>query len=127
MKKTYSISELSREFGVTPRTLRYYEDKGLLRPVRKGSTRIYSERDRTRILLTIRGKRIGLTLSECREIIDMHNPEAPSDTHQLLYLIRKICEHRTTFLGKINDLEATLKVMNEVEQRCIDQLLNSTT
>ena len=87
MKKTYSISELSREFGVTPRTLRHYEDKGLLSPVRRGSTRVYSERDRTRILLTIRGKRIGLSLEECREIIEMHNPEAPSDSHQLLYLI----------------------------------------
>ena len=125
MKKSYSISELSREFSVTPRTLRYYEDKGLLKPARRGSTRIYSEGDRTRILLTIRGKRIGLSLDECREIIDMHDPEAPGDSRQLLYLIRKICEHRNIFLDKINDLEATLKVMNEVEKKCVEQLLNS--
>ena len=55
----------------------------------------------------------------------MHNPKAPSDSRQLLYLIRKICEHRGIFLDKINDLEATLKVMNEVEKKCIEQLLNS--
>lgn len=127
MSQTYSISKLSKEFDVTARTIRFYEDKGLVEPKRRGSTRIYSERDRTRLLLTIRGKRIGLSLEECKEIIDMHDNESTDDAHQLLYLIRKICDHRNNLLGKINDLEVTLKEMNEVEKRCIEQLLNGAT
>src|SRR5437868_14172841 len=70
----YSISELAREFDVTPRAIRFYEDQGLLAPRRDGQRRIYTPRDRTRLKLTLRGKRLGLTLSEIRELIDMYEP-----------------------------------------------------
>ena len=86
MTENYSIKQLSREFEITPRALRFYEDKGLLTPERKGSTRVYTERDRTRLLLTLRGKRLGFSLEECKEIIDMYDPAQPDDTRQLLRL-----------------------------------------
>src|SRR5687767_15868275 len=70
----FSISELAQEFDVTPRAIRFYEDQGLLAPRREGQRRIYTPRDRTRLKLTLRGKRLGLTLSEIRELIDMYEP-----------------------------------------------------
>src|SRR5207244_4580385 len=73
-RSEFSISELAREFDVTPRAIRFYEDQGLLAPRRHGQRRIYTPRDRTRLKLTLRGKRLGLTLSEIRELIDMYEP-----------------------------------------------------
>src|SRR3981081_772005 len=70
----FSISELAREFDVTPRAIRFYEAEGLISPRRDGQRRIYAPRDRTRLKLTLRGKRLGLTLSEIRELIDMYEP-----------------------------------------------------
>src|SRR5882762_6796626 len=70
----FSISDLAREFDITPRAIRFYEDQGLLAPRREGQRRIYTPRDRTRLKLTLRGKRLGLTLSEIRELIDMYEP-----------------------------------------------------
>ena len=78
----FSISELAQEFDVTPRAIRFYEDQGLLAPRREGQRRIYTPRDRTRLKLTLRGKRLGLTLAEIRELIDMY--ESPADTAQQL-------------------------------------------
>ena len=73
---TYSITELAREFQMTPRAIRYYEDHGLLAPERKGMQRVYSKRDRTRLKLTLRGKRLGLSLAEIRELINMYDTTA---------------------------------------------------
>ncbi len=72
-ERTYSISELAREFGVTPRALRFYEDKGLLTPRRDGMNRVYLSRDRARLVLILRGKRVGLSLIEIKEILDLYN------------------------------------------------------
>lgn len=72
-KDTYSITELRREFGVSARTLRFYEDKGLLRPARDGQTRLFSYRDRARLKLILRGKRVGFSLTEIKEILDLYN------------------------------------------------------
>ena len=123
MKQTYSITELSREFDATPRTLRFYEDQGLLNPGRRGTTRVYSDRDRTRLKLAMRGRRLGLTVEECKEIIDMYDPSRPRNARQLLRLCEKIREHRATLLGKFRDIEATLNAMDEVERRCLEELL----
>ena len=101
MDQAYSINTLSRDFNVTPRTLRFYEDKGILSPTRRGTTRLYSEKDRTRLKLTLRGKRLGLKLEECREIIDMYDPARPDDSRQLLKLCEKIREHRVDLINKI--------------------------
>ena len=123
MKQTYSITELSREFDTTPRTLRFYEDQGLLNPGRRGTTRVYTERDRTRLKLAMRGRRLGLTVEECKEIIDMYDPSRPRNSRQLLRLCEKIREHRATLLEKVRDIEATLNAMDEVERRCLEELL----
>ena len=123
MKGTYSIAELSREFDVTPRALRFYEGKGLLSPARRGTTRVYSDRERTRLKLVLRGIRLGFSLEECREIMDMYDPSRRLNTRQLLRLCAKIREHRNTLLAKMRDMEATLSAMDEVECRCLDALL----
>ena len=121
----YSIQELAEQFNVTPRALRFYESKGLLAPAKRGQTRIYSERDKTRLLLTLRGKKLGFSLDECREIIDMYDPSQPDDTRQLLRLCQKITQHRSDLLEKMNAMEATLKLMDEVERKCLDKLVTT--
>ncbi len=119
----YSIQEVSREFDVTPRALRFYEDKGLIAPARRGTTRRYSDRDRTRLRLALRGIRLGFSLEECREIIDLYDPQQPGGARQLLRLCDKIREHRAELLHKLRDIEATLGTMGEVEARCLAELL----
>lgn len=118
MGRTYSISELAEEFDVTTRTLRFYEDKGLLKPQRRGTTRIYRERDRVRLRLALRGKRLGFSLDECREIIEMYDPIRGDRLSQLKRLQEKITEHRAILLAKREDLNATLKNMAEIEALC---------
>ncbi len=121
--QAYSIQQLSREFEVTPRALRFYEDKGLLTPARRGTTRLYSDRDRIRLRLALRGKRLGFSLEECREIIDMYDPRQPSGARQLLRLCDKIREHRSELLQKLRDIEATMVMMDEVEAKCFAELM----
>ncbi len=121
--QAYSIQQLSREFAVTPRALRFYEDKGLLTPARRGTTRLYSDRDRIRLRLALRGKRLGFSLEECREIIDMYDPRQPSGARQLLRLCDKIREHRSELLQKLRDIEATMVMMDEVEAKCFAELM----
>ena len=123
----YSIQNLAEQFNVTPRALRFYESKGLLAPAKRGQTRIYSERDKTRLLLTLRGKKLGFSLEECREIIDMYDPSQSSNTQQLIRLCQKITEHRSALLEKMNAMEATLKLMDEVERKCLDKLMENTS
>ena len=123
MDSRYSIQQLAREFAVTPRALRFYEDKGLITPARRGQTRLYSDRDRTRLRLALRGKRLGFSLEECREIIDMYNPKQSGGPRQLLRLCDKIREHRADLLQKLRDVEATLGMMGEVEAKCLAALL----
>jgi DNA-binding transcriptional MerR regulator len=121
--QTFSIQQLSREFGVTPRALRFYESKGILHPARRGQTRLFSERDRTRLKLVLRGKRLGFSLEECLEIMDMYDPMHPRNPLQLLRLCEAIRGHRATLLAKMRDIEATLAAMNEVEQKCLEELM----
>ncbi len=125
MNQPYTIKTLSRDFEITPRALRFYEDKGILNPTRRGTTRLYSERDRTRLKLTLRGKRLGLKLEECREIIDMYDPTQPNDSLQLLRLCEKIREHRASLLTKIKDIEETLQAMDDVEGKCLSKLIKN--
>jgi DNA-binding transcriptional MerR regulator len=124
-QKTYSISELAKEFDVSTRTIRYYEEKGYLRPRRDGQKRIYSAADRTRIRLILRGKRIGMSLEECIEIIDMYNPGQDS-SEQLKALIERVAERRAALEQQREDLEATLSALDEVELHCRDALAQKT-
>lgn len=121
MTTTYSISDLSREFTITTRTIRFYEDKGLLSPQRRGQTRIYSSTDRTRLKLILRGKRLGLTLEESREIIDMYNPGG-SNSEQLNTLVNKIHERRALLQQQLRDIESMMSDLNEAETRCLQAL-----
>ena len=118
----YSISELSRDLGVTPRTLRFYESRGIITPRRQGTTRIYSERDRVRLTLALRGRRVGLSVDEIRQVIDMYDPGQPDDPRQTVFLLEKIREHRRELINKINDINDTLKAMDEIEARTMAAL-----
>ncbi len=119
--KSYSISELSQEFDVTTRTLRFYEEKGLLAPTRKGQSRIYAARDRARLKLILRGKRLGLTLDESRDIILMYDSTS-TNKKQMQALIKKIREKRMQLQQQLNDLEVMLVDLNGWEERCMAEL-----
>ena len=123
MDQALSIAELAEAFGVTPRTLRFYEQKGILKPVRHGRSRLYSERDKIRLKLTLRGKRLGFTLNECINIINMYDSSPSAENLQLLHLCQKIREHRTQLISKMKDIEATLVAMDSVEEQCLTQLM----
>ncbi len=104
---TFSIGELAREFDLTTRAIRFYEDCGLLGPKRSGRHRVYTARDRTRLKLTLRGKRLGLTLAEVKELVDMY--ESPRDTHaQLTKFLAVLAAHRMQLEQQMADLHATL-------------------
>ncbi|MFN3402115.1 MAG: MerR family transcriptional regulator [Ferrovibrio sp.] len=113
---SYSIADLAREFGVTPRTIRHYEDQGLLSPARVGTQRIYSKRDRTRLKLTLRGKRLGLSLAEIRELIDMYDT-AP-ETSQLARFLEVLARQRAKLEQQREDIEAVLAEIDVLEAQC---------
>jgi DNA-binding transcriptional MerR regulator len=123
----YSIQELAREFNITPRAIRFYEDKGLINPKRQGVTRVFSERDRIRLGLTLRSKRLGFSLEEINEIIDMYDPAGPDDPAQLMRLWQKVHEHRKILVSKINDIKDILIVIDQVEQRVLQTLMDRQT
>lgn len=116
---TYTIGELAREFDITPRTIRFYEDQGLLAPTRTGAggrQRVYSHRDRTRLKLTLRGKRLGLSLSEVRNLIEMY--DSPSGTvTQLESFLAVLDRHRATLEQQLRDLKETLAEIDTHETR----------
>ena len=112
---TYTIGELAREFDLTTRAIRFYEDCGLLQPQRRGRQRIYSPRDRTRLKLTLRGKRLGFTLSEVKDLVDMY--ESPRDTQaQLKKLLAVLAVHRAQLEQQMSDLHVTLDELRAHEK-----------
>ncbi len=121
MSRQYSISELAAEFDITTRSIRFYEEKGLLRPTRNGQTRIYSAADRTKLRLILRGKRLGLSLEESRDIIEMYDPQR-DNSPQLQRLIDKIREKREMLQRQLRDIETLLQDLDDAEARCIDAL-----
>ena len=117
----FSISELAREFDITPRAIRFYEDQGLITPRREGQRRIYTARDRTRLKLTLRGKRLGLTLSEIRELIDMYEP-GRDERPQLERFLSVLESHKASLLQQRADIEAQLTELDAFEKRVRKQL-----
>ena len=117
MSEAYGIAELAREFGVTTRTIRYYEDKGLLSPRRKGQRRVYAPRDRVRLRLIMRGKRLGFSLDEIRELIDLYDVD-PSEATQLRHFLDKISEHKAVLVRQQADIAETLSEMRRIEVQC---------
>lgn len=114
---TFTISDLSREFEVTPRTIRHYEDQGLLFPRRAGLQRVYSKRDRTRLKLTLRGKRLGLSLAEIKALIDMYD-SARDESGQLLKFLAALTQRRAALERQREDIEALLTEINGFEKQC---------
>ncbi|MCK5275802.1 MAG: MerR family DNA-binding transcriptional regulator [Alphaproteobacteria bacterium] len=113
----FSIGVLAREFRVTTRTIRYYEDEGLLSPERRGQKRVYGPRERVRLRLILRGKRLGFSIAEIREILDMYQSE-PGEAGQLRHLIGKIAERRAALERQRADIDQTMADMAEIEARC---------
>ncbi len=120
----FSIGELASEFDVTPRAIRFYEDHGLLAPKRAGQRRIYSPRDRTRLKLTLRGKRLGLSLSEIRELVDMYEP-GRDERPQLQRFLAVLAAHQASLLQQRMDIEAQLTELQQFEKKIRKQLKRS--
>ncbi len=117
MSETYGIAELAREFDVTTRTIRFYEDKGLLAPLREGQRRVYAPRDRVRLRLIMRGKRLGFSLQEIRQLIDLYDVD-PSEVTQLRHFLDKIHQRKETLTGQQKDIAETLAEMERIEAQC---------
>lgn len=109
----YSVTELARDLGVTPRTLRFYEDKGLLEPRRIGTTRVYSHRDRGRLALILRGKRLGFSLREIREWLDMYEAD-PGQVRQMQVLVDKVGARIAALEQQRRDIDATLNELHDI-------------
>ena len=118
---TLRISDLAQEFDITTRTIRFYEEKGLLTPIREGGSRLYSPADRVKLKLILRGKRLGFTLEESREIIDLYDP-AKGNTEQLQKMIGVIRDKRRQLEQQLLDLEGMMLDLRDSEQRCLDAL-----
>ena len=115
--KSFTITELAAEFDVTPRAIRFYEDVGLLEPQRAGRNRVYSQRERTRLKLTLRGKRLGLSLQEIKQLVDMY--DSPSDTApQLEAFLSVLRNHRKQIELQLEDIRVTLEEIAQHEARC---------
>lgn len=127
MATTYTISDLAKEFDLTTRAIRFYEDMGLLQPERTGSAgrnRVYSPRDRTRLRLTLRAKRLGLSLTEAKEIIDLY--DSPRDTGvQLRKFLDVLALHRKQLEAQLGDLQANLEEVREHEKDARTLLLKA--
>jgi|TARA_B110001469_G_scaffold127379_1_gene148036 DNA-binding transcriptional MerR regulator len=115
---TFTISQLSQEFGITTRSIRFYQDQGLLCPKRDGQKRIYTARDRTWLKLILRGKRLGLTLAEIRQLLDLYDSSASNNDQQLLIFIDKIQLRKAALKQQMLDISALQKELDEAEQRC---------
>jgi DNA-binding transcriptional MerR regulator len=118
---TWTITELADEFGVTLRTVRHYEDVGLISPERRGTSRLFHTRDRIRLQLILRGKRLGFSLPEIRTIVNMYD-EQPGEAGQLRYLIEQIDVRRAELEQMRRDIDETMAELDRVEARCREDL-----
>lgn len=121
---TYSISDLSRELDITTRAIRFYEEQGLLAPERRGLERIYSARDKVTLKLILRGKRIGFSLAECRELIDLYDP-AGGNARQLNSMLAKIAERRAQLEQQVLDIQQMHLELDTAQERCEQALANT--
>jgi DNA-binding transcriptional MerR regulator len=115
-RETWSIAELAAEFDVTLRTIRFYEDLGLISPARRGTQRVFGSRDRIRLKLILRGRRLGMTLDEIRTIIDMYDA-APGEVGQLHYLLEQLDARRADLEERRRDIEESLVELDRVEAK----------
>ncbi|MCB1446348.1 MAG: MerR family DNA-binding transcriptional regulator [Rhizobiaceae bacterium] len=121
MTKLYSITEMTREFDISTRTLRFYEDEGLIHPERRGRTRLYRPADRHLIAQILRGRRIGFTIAEIREIVQVYN-EPPGEVGQLKLLMKKVEEKRDSLRQKRKDIDETIDELDSIEEACLNRM-----
>ncbi len=117
----FSISDLAREFGITPRTIRFYEDRGLISPQREGRTRVFTRRDRTRLKLALRGKRLGFSLAEIGTLIDMYDT-ARDKNAQLTELLNGLSQRKAALIQQREDIEIILREVSAFERQCQELL-----
>ena len=121
MPELYTVSELAEHLGVTPRALRFYETKGLVRPERCGSRRVYTHRERGRLALILRGKRLGFSLREIAEWLDLYDAD-PDQREQTQVLLERLRARRAALEAQREDLDATLAELNVIERAALDHL-----
>tara|TARA_R110002124_G_scaffold121461_1_gene279798 strand:+ start:525 stop:971 length:447 start_codon:yes stop_codon:yes gene_type:complete len=122
VKNTFSISELSNEFDVTTRSIRFYEDQGLLRPARRGQTRIFSTKDKVRLKLILRGKRMGFSLAETKELFDLWDETATGNEKQLLKMLTILSNKRAHMEQQKSDIAMAEMEIETAELRCREAL-----
>jgi len=120
--RTWTVRQLADELGVTTRTLRFYESEGLVSPQRDGTNRVYGQRDQARLRLILRGRRFGMTLPECREIVDMYDGAASSERRQLEKLLGRLDEIAADLRARQTDLRRTLIEVGDVAEQCRNRL-----
>ncbi len=118
---TWTIAEMAAQFSVTPRAVRHYEELGLIAPERRGTSRVFHNRDRVRLALILRGRRLGFSLDEIATIVNMYDAE-PGESGQLAYLIDQIAVRRAELEQRRADIDQTLAELDELEQRCRAEL-----
>ena len=123
---TYSISELARELDVTTRTIRFYEEQGMLAPSRRGQERIYTPKDRVTLKLIMRGKRIGFSLAECKALIELYDPQG-DNSNQLTNMLGKITERRMQLDQQLLDIQQMQLELDIAEERCRAALQGKST
>ncbi|MEQ8284120.1 MerR family DNA-binding transcriptional regulator [Thalassospira sp.] len=117
----YTVPELADDLGITPRTIRFYEQKGLLNPQRAGTTRVYTRQDRARLLLILRGKRLGFSLKEIADYLDLYGAD-PTQAEQIKMLLGRVRERITDLEEQRQALDVTLDELREIEQQSVDAL-----
>ena len=118
----FAISDLAREFGITPRTIRFWEDQGILAPQREGSKRVFTRRDRARLKMALRGKRLGLSLADIKDLIGMYEG-SQDETSQLQECLRVMANRRQALEQQREDIETMLGEISQFEQQCQNILL----
>ena len=117
----YTITDLTREFDISTRTIRFYEDEGLIQPLRRGRTRLFRPSDRRLLMFILRGKRLGFSIAEIREIIGMYK-ESPGEQGQLKLLLKRVHEKREILMQKRRDIEETIGELDQVEEQCLARM-----
>lgn len=123
---TFSIGELAREFDITTRSIRFYEDQGLMAPARHGQARLYTIKDKVRLKLILRGKRLGFSLAETKRLFDLYDADTSSET-QLLTVLDLIDDKKLTLKQQLEDIKVLLVELTNLEERCREELQQVTS
>ncbi len=119
--QTFTIGQLAEEFGLTLRSLRFYEDEGLISPARMGQTRIYTHRDRARLKLICRGKRLGFSIGEIKDFLDLYDTDE-AQVEQMTYLLRRARDRIVHLEQQLRDVQQTLKELHEIDGMIVSHL-----